>query len=127
MNTDLVNRLPIELRREIYMHLPQKHCSVCNQIVVRWPHINENRNTPWVCSIPCLTYYNYVIGKDIIVFSCVVEIANIISNSVYLCMKTGMVMLSGTIFVVYVITYVYIVWGLIRCLMYFAKCLFYFF
>ena len=124
---DFVNNLPIEIRREVYTYIPQKHCSVCNQLLIRYPQASENKMMPWVCSVPCLVQYNCIIGRDIIIYSGAVRVINITMKGIHICINTGMAILSGTIFIGYMMMCVYLVWTLLRCLMCFATWLFYFF
>lgn len=110
MNPTLIGQLPIDVSRDIYRMIPQKRCCVCDQIVVRYPHKDENKLFPWICSVPCLIYYNIVVGKDLFVYNVAIDFCNIVITCNYVFIKAGMVLISGIVFIGYNVLCVYLMW-----------------
>lgn len=110
MNPTLIGQLPIDVSRDIYRMIPQKRCCVCDQIVVRYPHKDENKLFPWICSIPCLIYYNIVVGKDLFVYNVAIDFCNIVITCNYIFIKAGMVLVAGVVFTGYNVLCVYLMW-----------------
>ena len=116
MNPTLIGQLPIDVSRDIYRMIPQKRCCVCDQIVVRYPHKDENKLFPWICSVPCLIYYNVVVGKDLFIYNFAVDFCNIVITCNYIALKSGMIIIAGACFIGYNVLCVYLMWILTKFL-----------
>ena len=93
MDMDYINRLPIELRREIYMSIPKRHCLICDKQIVTHCHVKEFA----ICSVQCCMQFNKCVLREVVVSNALVLFYNIVlvcnyiffKLAVFTCYSTG--------------------------------------
>jgi len=104
MNDQLVRRLPIELRREIYFHLPFKPCMICKGNVVNYHRQKNNL----VCSMKCLYVFNQRMIVDLALHKAIIPVFNLCIACNYFYLKLIILSVFGSMFLGYNVAVVYL-------------------
>lgn len=106
MNLDLIEHIPIDIRREINGFVPYKNCVVCNCTVLEF----SGSPDMYICSIGCLNKFNNEMLKRLkynsaVIFSCqVARVSNytMTMSYIFLTVTTAFICpLSIAIFMLY--------------------------
>jgi len=74
MDMEYINRLPIELRREIYIMLPKKQCLICDKQIITHCHVKDFS----ICSVLCCMKFNKSILREIVMSNTNILFYNIV-------------------------------------------------
>jgi len=100
MDMDYINRLPIELRREIYMSIPKRQCLICNKQIMTHCHVKEFS----ICSVHCCMKFNKSVLKEVIISNTHVSFYNIVLMCNYIFFKLAVFTCYSTGSFLYIIT-----------------------
>ena len=118
MNLDDVNHLPIELRREIYIMLPKRHCLMCGRKLITFCHVNEYS----ICSLRCCINFNKSVLKDIIMSKAYILSYNWLLMCNYILFKLAVFTCYGTGSFVYLL----VAMAIVKNILYLCGCILYY-